>query len=183
MGHKLSPNDGEESSDKKNDDSEKLEDIIHSKLKPILDDPELSLSKEKKEKLSNVFGGLIISEIEAFSYSAPYPPPDMLRAYNDAVPNGAERIMAMVEKQSNHRIDLESNVISEQSSQSSRGQIFGFILAIVCLGISTLLSMNGHEVVAGIVGGATIVGLVTVFVTGREQQKKNLSSKDITDDD
>ena len=37
--------------------------------------------------------------LRAEHYSGPLPPPQMLEQYNRAVPNGAERIMAMAEKQ------------------------------------------------------------------------------------
>ena len=106
-----------------------------------------------------------------------YPPPDILKEYNLALSNGAERIMTMIENQSKHRINLESKVILQQSSESQRGQIFGFILAFLCLGVTTTLALTGHETVAGIVGGSTIIGLVTVFVKGQISQKKNLEKK------
>lgn len=44
-------------------------------------------------------------------FSGPLPPPDMLLKYNDIVPDGAERIIVMAEKQQNHRIYLEKLVV------------------------------------------------------------------------
>lgn len=52
----------------------------------------------KEERLARrVEKRLVQSTMEAFS--GPLPPPAMLAQYNDVVPNGAERIMAMAERQ------------------------------------------------------------------------------------
>ena len=37
--------------------------------------------------------------------------------------------------------------------------------------------MAGHDVVGGILGGVDIVGLVTVFVLGKKEQRSNLDEK------
>jgi uncharacterized membrane protein len=41
-------------------------------------------------------------------FSGPLPPPEILAKYNDALPNGAERIVAMAEGQMKHRQALEN---------------------------------------------------------------------------
>lgn len=41
----------------------------------------------------------------------PLPPPDILEAYDKVVPNGADRIMSLAERQSQHRQDMEARVI------------------------------------------------------------------------
>jgi hypothetical protein len=35
------------------------------------------------------------------------------------------------------------------------------------------LAMNGHEAVASVLGGTTIVGLTSIFVYGKKKQKEN----------
>ncbi|MCL2659595.1 MAG: DUF2335 domain-containing protein [Acidobacteriaceae bacterium] len=50
---------------------------------------------------------------QSFMYSSgPLPPPDVLTQYDQVVPNGAERIMAMAEQQSRHRIELEPRLLT-----------------------------------------------------------------------
>ena len=112
------------------------------------------------------------------SFSGPLPHPAILKEYNLVLKDGAERIMQMVEKQSSHRMSLEQHTIKEELRQSSRGQVFGFILGIVGLGLATWLTIQGHETIAGIFGATTIIGLVTVFVIGKKIQQKELSEKD-----
>lgn len=83
----------------------------------------------------------------------------------------------MAEKQSIHRMDLENHTIREELSQSRYGQMFGFILGILGLASAVALALYDHEVVAGIIGGATLVSLVTVFVVGKKAQAEDLESK------
>jgi len=83
----------------------------------------------------------------------------------------------MAEKQLEHRIHLENYIIKEELNQSKRGQIFGFVLAIVVLLFVLILSILGHEMVASILGGTTMIGLVAVFVIGKKLQQKDLKSK------
>ncbi len=122
----------------------------------------------------------IIKKYISYSFSGPLPPPQVLEQYNHCgVQNGAERIFVMAEKQQNHRIDLESYAVKEQLRQSSKGQQYGFWISVLFLFASVLLSFYGHETVAMVLGGSTIVGLVTVFVVGKYKQNKNLNDKNI----
>ena len=102
------------------------------------------------------------------SFSGPLPPPKLLAEYNTVVENGdRKRIMKMAENQSNHRINLEDHAIKEELRQSRYGQYFGFaswnIEWVLLHGWQRL----GHDTVAGIFGTTTVVGLVTVFVIGK----------------
>lgn len=110
--------------------------------------------------------------IDSYLCKGPLPPPEILKGYNQVVENGAERIVARAEKQSEHRMQLENHAIKEELKQSGRGQIFGFILGVLGLLLATLLAILGHELIAGIFGTTTIVGLVTVFVVGKKTQSK-----------
>lgn len=110
-------------------------------------------------------------------FSGPLPHPNTLKEYDQIVQNGAERIFAKFEAQTNHRIQLENFAVREQLGQSSRGQIFGFIISILGLGLSVVLAIFGHEILASTIGGSTLIGLVTVFVVGRGSVKKNIESK------
>lgn len=80
--------------------------------------------------------------------------------------------MKMAETQSGHRIELEKHVLKEELRQSSNGQKFGFLLAILGIISALVLALLGHDAVAGIFGTTTIVGLVTVFVIGKKKQTK-----------
>ncbi len=126
--------------------------------------------QEKKEEAVKIISSLTIKA--ASSFSGPLPPPSVLKEYNNVLENGAERIMKMAEMQSSHRIDLEKLAIGEELKQSRNGQVYGFILAIIGMGIALAMAVLEHETVAGIFGTTTIIGLVTVFVLGKKRQNK-----------
>lgn len=96
----------------------------------------------------------------------------MLKGYSEVVNEGAERIVAMAEKQSNHRMNLEDHVIKEELKQSRLGQIFGFTLGLVGLILDAILAKLDHETIAGIFGTTTIEGLVSVFCIWKESAGK-----------
>jgi uncharacterized membrane protein len=141
-----------------------FEGSIPEEVRSIIEDPEIS--DVKKNLIVGAF-------IKSSSFIGPIPPPDLLGGYNDVVKDGAERIFAMAEKQSSHRIQIEDQVIKEELKQSRLGQLFGFILGLVGMALATTLALFGHEAVAGIFGTTTIIGLVTVFVLGKKSQQKN----------
>jgi len=142
---------------------------VPEQLKLILADTEIPESK--KRTIVNLFGSI------RESFSGPIPPPKILKGYNEAVKDGAERVVAMAEKQLNHRIQLEDYAIKEELKQSKIGQIFGFILGFVGLLSASILALLGHETTAGIFGTTTIIGLVTVFVLGGKSSQKDVSDK------
>jgi uncharacterized membrane protein len=111
------------------------------------------------------------------AWKGPLPPPDILKEYNDAFSNGAERIFLEAKKQTDHRIKMESIVIPEEQKQSRRGQTFGFILALAFLIASFTLIFTGHEASGTIIGSIDLVALVAVFVYGRNYQKSELETK------
>lgn len=115
-------------------------------------------------------------QIRVSQHQGPLPAPEQLEAYNQLIPNGAERIMAMAEKQLQHRIEIEKIVVSSQQIQSSRGQIFGLAIGVLGIISGTVLAMFGHEVVGSIIAGSTVVTLVSVFVIGRRGQQRQLDS-------
>lgn len=105
-------------------------------------------------------------------FSGPLPPPEILQQYDQVIPGAAERILAMAEKDAKHQREIENSAIQFASREVKRGQWFGlaigisaFITSIVALGL-------GSEQTASILGGVTVVGLVTVFVVGRTKQPK-----------
>lgn len=103
-------------------------------------------------------------------WQGPLPPPGLLKAYNEAIPNGAERILNEVQRQCRHRMDLENRMIPEQHLQSRRGQVYGLIVALSFLVASFILIAMGFGIFGTIIGTVDLIALVTVFVTGRYQQ-------------
>jgi uncharacterized membrane protein len=112
--------------------------------------------------------------IQRSSWQGPLPPPEILKDYNEAVPNGAERILKMVEVQSGCRQDLDRMATLTQLAESKRGQIFAFIIAMSFLIASFILILKGHEIFGTIIGSIDLVALVSVFIYGKYTQRRIL---------
>lgn len=141
---------------------------LPSELKEILKKiPEKDRTKVLKEYFC----------VESVSYQGILPHPEHLAKLNEIIPNGADRILILTENQSNHRINIESKVISSQIRQSATGQWMAFALVIMAFGLTYLLAISGHDVVAGTIAGTTIVGLAATFLYGKLGQKKELKEK------
>lgn len=118
-----------------------------------------------------------MSAMRAEHYSGPLPPPQMLEQYNKVVPNGAERIMAMAEKQLDHRHELESVVIKSRAKSERLGTHYAFILAVLFgLGAVYLIKLGQNAAGISVLIG-DIIALAGVFIAGRYMQKKENEKK------
>lgn len=119
--------------------------------------------------------------IEHHFSSGPLPQPDVLSRYNEIVPGAAERIIAMAENQSRHRQELEAKAVSAQveddraqRTETFRGQVFGFLIAIVAIagGVLSVCLVPGVAggVTGSIIGGGGVASLVYAFRYGRKQE-------------
>lgn len=111
------------------------------------------------------------------THTGPLPDPETLTAYSAIIPNGAERIMQMAEKQLDHRMKMENKVVGGQLRQSNLGQILAFLIGLAALGAATYCIVSGYEWSGGILGVSGLTGLVTAFIKGRSQQEKSLEEK------
>ena len=59
--------------------------------------------------------------VRSTSWSGPLPAPADLQLFEEIVPGAADRILTLTEKQSEHRMDLERSVVSENLKQSKLG--------------------------------------------------------------
>lgn len=101
----------------------------------------------------------------------------MLVKYNEAVPNGAERLMVMAERQSTHRESIEAIVIKSNVQSQTRGSWFGFIIAMTAiLGGIYLIKIGMHgEGLASII--TSLVALASVFIYGKKKEGEELKKK------
>ncbi|MDP2096308.1 MAG: DUF2335 domain-containing protein [Hydrogenophaga sp.] len=131
----------------------------------LIDQVKPLLSPLKQEEREQV---LRIVQTAVHQYQGPLPPPDMMRGYNAEITDGANRLMLLLEKQTNHRIDMENRVVNGKLRLSKVGQALGFVLALFFGCIALAFGLYGHEILAGTVLTTTIIGLAVVFVLGRE---------------
>ena len=120
--------------------------------------------------------GVVLHHQETFS--GPLPPPAALIQYNEAHPDAAERIIAMAEKQQEHRHKQESRVIAGDSFRASLGLSLGAIIAAGALWMAFHLILNDKTVE----GLATVVvalgGPVGAFIYAHKQKTRELKVRD-----
>ena len=88
----------------------------------------------------------------------------MYGAYEDVLPGSADRILSMAESEQRHRIEWETDALHASMRDTKSGQRFGFAALTVCIGAAVFLAMHGHDTVAGIMAGVSVVGLVGRFL-------------------
>jgi len=97
----------------------------------------------------------IATVTQSVSFTGPLPPPGLLARYNEVIPNGAERIMAMAERQSAHREALETAVVSGNVASQARGSHYAFIICLVTI-------LGGFALIAT---GKSIYGISAVIAS------------------
>lgn len=142
-------------------------DVIPEDVKPIL--------KGMPIKDQQIMVRALVSVSRTFA--GPIPPPDLLAGYNDIIPDGAERILRMAEKQSDHRMEMEKTVIGRELNQSGRGQNYAVIIVILVLLISAALIYTDHDLAGGALGVVDLGAIAWVFIAGKYAQKKDLAKK------
>lgn len=107
----------------------------------------------------------------ATGWSGPLPPPEALDRFNAIIPNGADRIVTMAEKEQAHRIQMEMEGQRATVSEAKRGQFLGAVVSIVALGGAMYTAYIGaHWSVSVAFVGLTILGIVRALVRPRKNQ-------------
>lgn len=143
------------------------------------------LSGQKKQQILQVVYGTsppkatVVQHTQQVSkfQSAPVPTPDFLEGYNQHIPDGANRLFTLVENQSANRIRLEASTIATQNKSTLRGQWMALGIVLVLCGIAYHAMLLGHASLAGYIFTTTIVGVASVFITGKMAMSKSLSEK------
>jgi uncharacterized membrane protein len=95
------------------------------------------------------------------------PDGENIKIYDAVIPNGGDRLMSTVEKQLDHRIEIENIGVKRTFNQSSTALWMGFAVAIIFGLIAWDLAKAGQTVVASILGTVDLVALVTIFIVGK----------------
>lgn len=141
---------------------------FETELIPVIEDARLT-SKQKVAQIAHIVG---IMQEEA--YSGPIPPPAFLRDLKTVMEDGPERVFKMAENQQTSIFEGQT----ESLKQNKINIIFQFVANIIsllasisiivfCSFIGYKVTIAGHDAVGGVIFGTTIVGVVTLFITGK----------------
>ena len=89
------------------------------------------------------------------------PSPSALQKYNQLVPNGAERILTIIEAERKHRRKMEKSKLDGRNVIRILGTIFGFVLGIIT--IVAVMDSGDSRFAFALLWAATVVILGIVF--------------------
>jgi len=130
----------------------------------------MSTSRRNKNILQKKSPASSVVRREQFIHQGPIPDPYTLQKYNEVIPNAAERILIMAENQNLHRMNQEKLIASQKVKLNSRGQWFGFIIALVVIIAGTTLIFLGHDAAGTVICSIDLVAIVSIFVLGRNKK-------------
>lgn len=153
------------------------------KKQEVLEAPDVEVEEKEKEQVRQVVAEVIRSE-----FSGSIPPPNIIKGYEEVLPGSADRILAMAEKQSNHRQEMEKRIIKTESRDSLLGILFAFMLGFGCIVaavVMVILVPKSAGVISGAVLGVTgIASIIATFIKGtrgsyskRQGEKKGQNSE------
>lgn len=101
---------------------------------------------------------------------APLLPIDQIERLKEIAPDRVEWLFDQTQIESENRRSENKRINTMLFLERIAGLVFALLVA--CAGLYTALQMAlaGREVAASVVGGATLVGLVTAFIAGKRQQ-------------
>lgn len=160
-------------------DRKEIEQVLRQQSPTLLND----LPKEKKNQLLNFLQRQPLSQLatqivhQQITTSGPVPPAELLAGYNRELPDGANRLFTLVEKQSDHRQKIETSIIATQNKVTKRGQWIAFFLVILLTAVGGYFGFMGQPVLASTIFATTIVAVATVFIVGKKAQERDLDKK------
>lgn len=101
----------------------------------------------------------------AAQWQGPLPPPGALKQFDQIIPNGAERIMVMCEKEQASRIANETRLTWAEIVIEGGGRLVGAVLILACLGAAIWsISVNADwRVTLGFISVPVMGALAKLF--------------------
>ncbi len=101
----------------------------------------------------------------------------MLAQYSEVVENGAERLFALVERQSEHRIDLENKALTADIARGIWGLRAGIALMLLAFALAGFLVYEGDVVAAVVVVCVTVASIGGAFIYGTVSQRQEREAR------
>jgi uncharacterized membrane protein len=106
------------------------------------------------------------------TWSGPLPPPGALQQFDQIIPNGADRILKMVEAEQAHRISHDQKLLSAMAGDTKRGQwIGGAISATSIAGAIVSILLHAHPTVSIALIGVPVLGMIRAIVASKTNSK------------
>jgi uncharacterized membrane protein len=104
--------------------------------------------------------------MSAHETDSPILPIAQLERLKEIAPERVDWVFEETGREGNHRREETTRVNTMVFAERMLGIVAGLAIGCTALWASYVLAMNGHDAVAGVIGGTTVVGLVSAFVIG-----------------
>jgi uncharacterized membrane protein len=115
---------------------------------------------------------LVLARIVSKSHSGPIPSAEELEHLEKVLPGSANRCFEMAEREQGYRHGVMERIVEREFSLRGRGQYLALAAMLLLLTVVGFLGYLGDTQAAAWLGSATIVGVVTVFATGKLIESK-----------
>jgi len=130
--------------------------------------------------------GAIVAAVQETQWSAPIPPPEAIRQYEETLRGAFDRILTMAEKEIAARheqgakmLENDARKIEAEVRQNSNyhksirsAQVYSLIFMLGCVGSATWCAHSGQPWVAGVIGGATLVQIVHAMLSTKDKPRQ-----------
>jgi uncharacterized membrane protein len=106
--------------------------------------------------------------VASAQWSGPLPPPAALEKFNQIIPNGADRIMRMVESEQASRHALEEQQLKHMASDVKRGHWIGLAFGVACVAGCVFTAHIGAHPAVSIALVSLPIGLMIKHILGRK---------------
>lgn len=129
-------------------------------------------------------------EVQQHQVNLPYPPPQIIAAYNTAIGGLGDKVVELIDRENAHRHIRENKMLEadiqfrEAIAKNERlamwlefiprfmGQAFAFLLCVMFGVIGVWLATNGKEWPGAIFGAGGLIGLAWVFINGKPKSEE-----------
>ncbi len=115
----------------------------------------------------------VLTQVVSKSHSGPIPSAEELEHLEAVLPGLADRVVSMAEREQNHRHGTVTSLLTKEFSLRGRGQWIALVALAMLLVAVVGIAWLGDTKSAAWLGGATIVAVVSIFVTGRLFDTRN----------
>ena len=78
----------------------------------------------------------------------------------------------MAEKEQEHHHTTEIKLVNHEIKKTSKGQNFALVTALTGIIGAVICAFLGKEVIGAVLGGSTLVSLVSSFLSAKQKKKK-----------
>ncbi len=105
-------------------------------------------------------------------HAGPLPSPDTLHQYNEILPGAADRVVAMAEREQEHRHAVERSMVRIYARNTMGGLIAGTLIGLVAIVGGAYGMVQGADLGGAGVALGGLAALAGVYVVGKKSEER-----------